>query len=119
MPLYEYECKKCHHRFERIQKFSDPHVKKCPECGSPYLLEKTLKSGIFLECPNKKKSAEEEAAAPKKRAKKGVEPEPASSVVCHYSKKIGDPPPPPSAETHGPVLEKDKDKSSKRELQPV
>jgi len=33
MPLYEYECKKCHHRFERIQKFSDPHVKKCPECG--------------------------------------------------------------------------------------
>jgi putative FmdB family regulatory protein len=33
MPIYEYECKKCHHRFERIQKFSDPHVKKCPECG--------------------------------------------------------------------------------------
>jgi putative FmdB family regulatory protein len=35
MPLYEYECKKCHHRFERIQKFSDPHVKKCPKCGGP------------------------------------------------------------------------------------
>ena len=35
MPLYEYECKKCHHRFEKIQKFSDPHVKKCPECGGP------------------------------------------------------------------------------------
>ncbi len=35
MPLYEYECKKCHHRFERIQKFSDPHVKKCPDCGGP------------------------------------------------------------------------------------
>jgi putative FmdB family regulatory protein len=33
MPIYEYQCKKCHHRFERIQKFSDPHVKKCPECG--------------------------------------------------------------------------------------
>jgi len=33
MPLYEYQCKKCHHRFERIQKFSDPLVKKCPECG--------------------------------------------------------------------------------------
>ena len=33
MPLYEYQCKKCSHRFERIQKFSDPHVKKCPECG--------------------------------------------------------------------------------------
>jgi putative FmdB family regulatory protein len=35
MPLYEYKCKKCGHRFERIQKFSDPHVKKCPECGGP------------------------------------------------------------------------------------
>lgn len=33
MPLYEYLCKKCGHRFERIQKFSDPMVKKCPECG--------------------------------------------------------------------------------------
>ena len=33
MPLYEYQCKKCHHRFERLQKFSDPHVKKCPDCG--------------------------------------------------------------------------------------
>src|SRR5438093_11741038 len=35
MPLYEYQCKKCHHRFEKIQKFSDPHVKKCPDCGGP------------------------------------------------------------------------------------
>jgi len=33
MPLYEYQCQKCHHRFERIQKFSDPHIKKCPDCG--------------------------------------------------------------------------------------
>ena len=33
MPLYEYECKKCGHRFEKIQKFSDKMVKKCPECG--------------------------------------------------------------------------------------
>jgi putative FmdB family regulatory protein len=33
MPIYEYECKKCHHQFEKIQKFSDPHPKKCPKCG--------------------------------------------------------------------------------------
>jgi putative FmdB family regulatory protein len=33
MPLYEYECKKCHHRFERIVKYSDPPMKKCPDCG--------------------------------------------------------------------------------------
>ena len=33
MPLHDYLCKKCGHRFERIQKFSDPPVRKCPECG--------------------------------------------------------------------------------------
>ena len=33
MPIYEYECEKCGHRFEKIQKFSDPMLKKCPECG--------------------------------------------------------------------------------------
>jgi putative FmdB family regulatory protein len=33
MPLYEYECEKCGHRFEKIQKFSDKMVKKCPQCG--------------------------------------------------------------------------------------
>lgn len=33
MPLYEYLCKKCGHRFEKIQKFSDRLIKKCPECG--------------------------------------------------------------------------------------
>lgn len=33
MPIYEYQCKKCGHRFEKIQKFSDPAIRKCPECG--------------------------------------------------------------------------------------
>ncbi len=36
VPLYEYQCKKCKHRFEKIhQSYSDPRVKKCPECGGP------------------------------------------------------------------------------------
>lgn len=33
MPLYEYKCESCAHRFERIQKFSDPPVETCPQCG--------------------------------------------------------------------------------------
>ena len=82
-----------------------PVAQKCPECGSAYLVEKTLKSGIFLECPNKKKGAEEEAR-PARRGKKTAEPAPGAAVVCHYSKRIGDAPPPPTAETHGPVAEK-------------
>lgn len=35
MPLYEYQCKKCKHKFEKIQKFSDRPIRKCPECGGP------------------------------------------------------------------------------------
>lgn len=33
MPLYEYQCKKCHSLTERIQKFSDPPLATCPHCG--------------------------------------------------------------------------------------
>jgi putative FmdB family regulatory protein len=33
MPIYEYECAACGARFERIQKFSDPPVEVCPNCG--------------------------------------------------------------------------------------
>jgi len=33
MPLYDYLCQKCGHRFEKIQKFSDKIVTKCPKCG--------------------------------------------------------------------------------------
>ncbi len=33
MPLYEYLCKKCGHRFEKLRMFSDKPFKKCPECG--------------------------------------------------------------------------------------
>ena len=33
MPLYEYECDACGHRFEKIQKFSDPLEDTCPKCA--------------------------------------------------------------------------------------
>lgn len=32
MPLYEYECDTCGHRFEVIQKFSDEPLAACPKC---------------------------------------------------------------------------------------
>jgi putative FmdB family regulatory protein len=35
MPLYEYECDACGHRFEVIQKYTDRPVATCPECGGP------------------------------------------------------------------------------------
>jgi len=33
VPLYEYECTKCHKRTEKIERASGPHLKKCPHCG--------------------------------------------------------------------------------------
>lgn len=35
MPLYEYECESCGHRFEVIQKFSDAPIAACPQCAGP------------------------------------------------------------------------------------
>ena len=32
MPLYEYQCEACTHRFEQIQRFSDPPLTICPRC---------------------------------------------------------------------------------------
>jgi putative FmdB family regulatory protein len=40
VPIYEYLCQKCGHKFEKIQKFSDRLIKKCPECGGP--VEQTI-----------------------------------------------------------------------------
>lgn len=33
MPIYEYECEKCHHLFEELQPFTDKIIKECPQCG--------------------------------------------------------------------------------------
>jgi len=32
MPVYEYECSACSHRFEEWQKINDKPVKVCPKC---------------------------------------------------------------------------------------
>ena len=42
MPLYEYQCSDCGHRFEVIQKFSDPRIASCPKCAGP--VEKLVSS---------------------------------------------------------------------------
>src|SRR5439155_16461497 len=71
MPLYEYECDACGHRFEVIQKFSDPPIEKCPTCGGPvHKLQSApafhLKgTGWYLTDYAKKDSGKTEGAAEK------------------------------------------------------
>lgn len=33
MPIYEYECPDCGHRFERLQPVTAEEVEVCPNCG--------------------------------------------------------------------------------------
>ncbi|GIX32206.1 MAG: regulatory protein, FmdB family [Lysobacterales bacterium] len=33
MPIYEYECIRCEHRFEELVRLSDPEPDACPSCG--------------------------------------------------------------------------------------
>jgi len=47
MPIYEYECKKCKNTSEFIQKFSDPLMTDCGECGTKGSLEKLMSLGSF------------------------------------------------------------------------
>ena len=35
MPIYEFECTACGHRFDRLQKMADPDPECCPQCGAP------------------------------------------------------------------------------------
>lgn len=62
-----------------------PIAEACPECGSPYLLEKNLKSGSFVVCPNNKRTDTADAE-PKRRGKKKAEDE--SNVKCDYSREL-------------------------------
>ena len=45
MPLYEYECDACGHRFEKIRKFSDPPLAACPKCAGA--IRKLVSSPAF------------------------------------------------------------------------
>ncbi len=45
MPLYEYLCEKCERAFEVTQKFEDPPLESCPECGAP--VKKLMSLGGF------------------------------------------------------------------------
>ncbi len=46
MPIYEYECKACGHRLEKLQRMSDAPLVDCPECAKSELV-KLVSGGQF------------------------------------------------------------------------
>lgn len=45
MPIYEYQCRKCGHRLETMQRYSDPPLTECPECAGA--LKKLISAPAF------------------------------------------------------------------------
>jgi putative FmdB family regulatory protein len=46
MPFYEYQCTKCGHEEEVLQKISDKPLKKCPACGKSSM-QKMVSAAAF------------------------------------------------------------------------
>jgi putative FmdB family regulatory protein len=46
MPFYEYQCDRCGHHLEAMQKVHDSPLKKCPECGKS-ALRRLISAPVF------------------------------------------------------------------------
>src|SRR5512135_2895872 len=46
MPIYEYQCEKCGHHLEALQKISDKPLRECPECGK-HRLKRLMSAPLF------------------------------------------------------------------------
>jgi putative FmdB family regulatory protein len=46
MPIYEYQCEKCHHHLEALQKIADKPLRECPECGK-HSLKRLVSAPMF------------------------------------------------------------------------
>ena len=60
MPIYEYQCRECGHRLEKLQKMNDAPLTQCPACGAQSLTKLVsaaafrLKGGGWYETDFKK-----------------------------------------------------------------
>lgn len=80
MPIYEYQCQSCGHKFEKIQKISDDPLKDCPSCEKSELKKLIsaaafrLKGGGWYETDfksgEKRNIAKDDASKPVKNSQK-------------------------------------------------
>jgi len=47
VPTYDYECKKCRHRFEEVQPFSSEPVASCPKCRAKAVRQFTVPIVVY------------------------------------------------------------------------
>jgi len=46
MPIYEYQCDKCGHHLEALQRLADKPLRECPECGK-HALKRLMSASRF------------------------------------------------------------------------
>jgi putative FmdB family regulatory protein len=100
LPLYEYKCVKCGHRFEKIEPVSASEIKKCPECGAR--AERQLAapaiqfkgSGWYVtdyagkgSSPSSKESSADGGAKSGEKSEKSTESKPAAEKASAKKKK--------------------------------
>lgn len=48
MPIYEYQCDRCGHRLEVLQRVSEAALTECPDCGEAALRKLVSAAGFIL-----------------------------------------------------------------------
>ncbi len=105
MPIYEYECQKCGHRVELIQKMSDAPLSECPKCKgavkkllAPPALQFKGSGWYITDYSDKSKAKADGASADKKpgESKPAGESAPAATSAEKKSESGGGSPASPS-----------------------
>ena len=113
MPTYEYECRKCGHRFELFHSIKDDGVKRCPRCKGRAVRVPTAGAGLLFKGSGfyitdyrssdyKKKASEEKgtaSGAAKEGAKEGGDSK--SAAASKEAKPAADKPKKPAKRAKG------------------
>ncbi len=84
MPIYEYQCEECEHKFDMLQKITAEPLKECPECGGP--VHKLVSSTSFILKGGGWYATEYGKNRPPQEAKKKAAAKPAKKEVKNKTK---------------------------------
>ena len=116
MPIYAFACDACGHRFDRLQKLSDPDPDRCPACAAEGAVHRQLTAPQFRlagsgwyetdfkkDGDKKRNLADggEGAAKSESKGESTAAPKPASAPAAAPAKSEGATPAKPSAPANG------------------
>tara|TARA_B100001750_G_scaffold58428_1_gene46231 strand:+ start:644 stop:1000 length:357 start_codon:yes stop_codon:yes gene_type:complete len=102
MPIYEYLCTSCGYQFEEVQKFSEPSLEECPDCGKSSAQRQVSMSSFHLkgggwykdgyssnvaEKENKERTGKEDNSTSSKESTAGGKPPPTEKLKTTEKKE--------------------------------